>query len=477
MNIAMFFIFLISNLIIVPLCRYSYGKMWEYREGMVLGVHIPATCIHHPEVEELCEKYRRNWTLFHRINLAVGTLSCFLCFVDYIVFIIVWSLWLLEYVCGLEYLIIVPHRRMYRLKVKKGWVDERSKKIVRIDTAVSAASEKMALDWKWHLPVLALTAATVFLVVEGERRFHVSWAEAWPIWLLYGTGVGLCLLFLGMHLAVVRRPNRVYSDHTEINLAANRLMKRSWTEGLVYASWLNGASWLWMAFWYFYCGLDLPGTAYGIYTALLILEAAALLFPLARSVRKRQEVLEADTSACYIDDDEYWKYGWYNNPGDRHLFIQDRFNSMNMSMNYGRPAAKVITAVLAAVVVGIVIWTAVLLADFINVEVLFTQEENTFTFEAAGYDCSFDKEEIRSVTLLEDMPDENFTRTNGGSTEEYNVGHFRGKETGKCMMFLYRGYTPVLEIRLDDMTVFANSQQEETTLQWYEKLAEGAAEE
>ena len=194
-------------------------------------------------------------------------------------------------------------------------------------------------------------------------------------------------------------------------------------------------------------------------------------------MRKRQEVLEADTSACYIDDDEYWKYGWYNNPGDRHLFIQDRFNSMNMSMNYGRPAAKVITAVLAAVVVGIVIWTAVLLADFINVEVLFTQEENTFTFEAAGYDCSFDKEEIRSVTLLEDMPDENFTRTNGGSTEEYNVGHFRGKETGKCMMFLYRGYTPVLEIRLDDMTVFANSQQEETTLQWYEKLAEGAAEE
>ena len=36
-------------------------------------------------------------------------------------------------------------------------------------------------------------------------------------------------------------------------------------------------------------------------------------------MRKRQEVLEADTSACYIDDDEYWKYGWYNNPGDRHL--------------------------------------------------------------------------------------------------------------------------------------------------------------
>ena len=280
MNIAMFFIFLISNLIIVPLCRYSYGKMWEYREGMVLGVHIPATCIHHPEVEELCEKHRRNWTLFHRINLAVGTLSCFLCFVDYIVFIIVWSV-----AAGICVRPGVSDHRPTQKDVpaesKERLVDERSKKIVRIDTAVSAASEKMALDWKWHLPVLALTAATVFLVAEGERSFHVSWAEAWPIWLLYGTGVGLCLLFLGMHLAVVRRPNRVYSDHTEINLAANRLMKRSWTEGFVYASWLNGASWIWMAFWYFRCGPDLSGAVYGIYTALLILEAAALLFPLA----------------------------------------------------------------------------------------------------------------------------------------------------------------------------------------------------
>ena len=45
MKIAMFFIFLVCNLIIVPLCQYSYGKLWEYREGMVLGVHIPATCI------------------------------------------------------------------------------------------------------------------------------------------------------------------------------------------------------------------------------------------------------------------------------------------------------------------------------------------------------------------------------------------------------------------------------------------------
>ena len=144
---------------------------------------------------------------------------------------------------------------------------------------------------------------------------------------------------------------------------------------------------------------------------------------------------------------------------------------MNMSMNYGRPAAKVITGVLAAVILGGMVWTAVLLSDFVNVEVVFTQEGDTFTFEAAGYDCSFGRDEIQSVELLDSMPEEHFTRTNGGSTEEYQVGHFRGKETGRCMMFLYTGCEPILEIQLDDMTVFVNSRQEETTLSWYGELA------
>ena len=42
MDVALFFVFLICDLIIVPICWFSYGKQGEYREGMVMGVHIPA---------------------------------------------------------------------------------------------------------------------------------------------------------------------------------------------------------------------------------------------------------------------------------------------------------------------------------------------------------------------------------------------------------------------------------------------------
>ena len=41
------------------------------------------------------------------------------------------------------------------------------------------------------------------------------------------------------------------------------------------------------------------------------------------------------------------------------------------------------------------------------------------------------------------------------------------------MMFLYKGYSPILEIRLEDgMTVYINSREEKKTEEWYEMAAD-----
>ena len=105
-------------------------------------------------------------------------------------------------------------------------------------------------------------------------------------------------------------------------------------------------------------------------------------------------------------------------------------------------------------------------------EILFQEEGEVYRFEAAGYEYEFSGNDIQSVKLIDELPDERFTRTNGGSTEKVNIGHFRGRETGKCMMFLYNDCTPVLEIRLDDMTVFANSRDPQETERWLDMLSE-----
>ena len=474
MEITMFIIFVLCDLLIVPICWFSFGKtMGEYKEGMVLGVHIPPECVHHPDVSSLSGKTQKSWAIFQKINFAASILICFLCFWDFLIFLGVWLIWIVEYVAGLYYLIIIPHRKMYRLKLENGWVDY-SRKMIRIDTSVSAVSEKLALSWKWHLPILFLTAATAFLVSAAEQKYDMFPSEMTLLWTLYGSGVGVCLMFLALHIGIMRIANRVYSENSEINLAANRVTKRGWTEGLTYASWINGAAWILLSICYYFIGPDIPVWLYGGYTILITGAAAALLISIGVSVGKRRKILESNREPYYTDDDEYWKYGWYNNPDDRHILVQDRFNSMNYAFNYGRPGVKVgvgiLWGVLGVITIGVIIWVCLLMDSFDKAEVIFTENHGIFSFEAAGYDSEFNIDEIVSVSLIDELPDEDYIRTNGGSTDKVNIGHFRGKETGKCMMFLFKGYTPILKIQLDNLTIYANSKDPTETESWYETM-------
>ena len=66
MDVALFFVFLICDLIIVPICWFSYGNQSEYREGMVMGVHIPARAVEDPEVKKSAERFRSIGIVFIR---------------------------------------------------------------------------------------------------------------------------------------------------------------------------------------------------------------------------------------------------------------------------------------------------------------------------------------------------------------------------------------------------------------------------
>ena len=82
----------------VPICWFSFGKQSEYREGMLLGVHIPSDCIGDPEVSAICTGQEKDWKRFQRINLVISILVCFLSLGDFFIFIVVWTIWLAEYI-------------------------------------------------------------------------------------------------------------------------------------------------------------------------------------------------------------------------------------------------------------------------------------------------------------------------------------------------------------------------------------------
>ncbi|MFR4459619.1 MAG: hypothetical protein ACLT5U_17145 [Mediterraneibacter gnavus] len=59
----------------------------------------------------------------------------------------------------------------------------------------------------------------------------------------------------------------------------------------------------------------------------VIFSMAGGLFILAAilwMMKKRQELLKTEEPLSYVDDDIYWKNGWYNNPRDRRWVVPEQ---------------------------------------------------------------------------------------------------------------------------------------------------------
>ena len=99
-----------------------------------------------------------------------------------------------------------------------------------------------------------------------------------------------------------------------------------------------------------------------------------------------------------------------------------------------------------------------------------TIKEDQVTISYSFYDCSFSADEVRSVELIPELPEDDFDRENGGDTDTVLVGYFEGDKTGDTMMFLLKEETPLIRIELRDQTVFLNSSSDTQTEKWYEDL-------
>lgn len=171
-----------------------------------------------------------------------------------------------------------------------------------------------------------------------------------------------------------------------------------------------------------------------------------------------------------MDDDYYWRNGWYNNPVDPRLIVPDRFCGTNFTTNMGRPAGKILTAGLAVVVAGLLIWMCGLFLrmDFVPVQMSIDGTQVSIT---SGYtDTSFSTDEILDLQLLDSLPDDSFVRSNGSADGHQLLGVFRGKKTGPCRMYVELDESPVLSIQTDEYTVFLTAPTKIQAENWYQEL-------
>lgn len=214
------------------------------------------------------------------------------------------------------------------------------------------------------------------------------------------------LFFFGFHWWIERRPTVVYSKNSQVNMVLNQLTKRMWTICLLACAVVNTAAWLYMSI----CMIKnqwLTSADFCIYILLQIIASAVLMGGLCWLLQKKKEVMSVNTEMIETDDDVYWKNGWYSNPHDKRLFVQDRMCGMNYSMNMAKTSAKIFTAVISAVLIGCAVWIAAILVEFATTEVTVEMKNGIMDIRAAYYDYQIKTEDILAVKMIEEMPEDN----------------------------------------------------------------------
>ena len=460
----MFWIFIFVDLFTMGIIYAVYGGKRTYSEGMLMGVHMPESAAKSGEVTSLMDQYRRRTKQFYLWNGIVGAAVCLLNFWYISVFIIVWSLWLLEMCGGAVILVYRTHRKLYDLKVERGWVGSGNSRILAVDTKTSAQSGKMGLTPWWHV----LSAGLILLpcILPGVREYL---RESEDGWILLACSLAVSLAFGLIHIMIRRMRNKVYSEDSEMNLKVNLMQKNVWSWTLVGCSLANACAYLfvaghmdadqWISTW--------------VYVVYIILESVPVVFFIAGMMYvqyKRRELLAFNESPLYIDDDVYWKNGWYSNPHDKRLIVQDWVCSWNYTTNMARPAGKICLVLGILVTIGCIGLAGGMLLrfEFTPIEVAVTQDRVEIT---SGYsDETIWYDEIQDIRLLEELPEDDYKKIEGGDTKDMLTGKFRGRETGKCLLYIYIKSTPVLEIRTADGPVYVNSRTGGETEEWYDQI-------
>lgn len=183
---------------------------------------------------------------------------------------------------------------------------------------------------------------------------------------------------------------------------------------------------------------------------------------------RREILLKKAAGPIYVDEDEYWINGYYDNPLDKRKSVQKRFGfgtTANMAYKKNRLISYGAIVFMIVLVGGI----AALFVRMDFTTFRMTISDRVISIDAPVYDYQFKTEDIIDVSITEVLSEQGW-RTNGAATSTYYLGNFNFDEYGSSKVFLYFKHPPYIVIRLKDKTVLFNTKSEEDTTEYYRQL-------
>lgn len=452
------------KLFLLGICLFVALVIWitftltscKVNRNRLLGVTLPLEAQQLPEVTDIVTRFQRALRLcFPLLMLAALPMLLLPERLPSTYLIYLWCWVLLTSLLG-ERLYRRYNRELYSLKRQRGWLTGRQR-IITVDTQVSCLKKTMPVSRWWFLPSVAIAVLSpVFAILSNPEFSYYGWGGSWiPMMLTLA-----CVL---MHHISATRPVRVYSKNSEINRACNFLYQRSWSICWVVCSLLEsiGGSLLFVLL------LLYPDGSAEVWTLSLSLSLlstvsvfVALMYTYDHIRRGQNRLLDSQDTPVYIDEDEYWISGFYNNPNDRHVMVEKR-DGTGFTFNLGTFWGKAVAYGTFLLVAGILIFSSVFLLLIDGSSFTLAVEGDSATISAPLYGTSFSLDQVEEVTVLDDLPEHH--RTNGASTSAYDLGHYYVSGYGACTLFIHKNNPPYLVIRLPGNPLLLNGETPEQT--------------
>ena len=447
--IIIWFVIMFPCLVLVAVLLTNEAKP---KKNIILGVTLPLPAQSDARVTEIVRRFKRNVRISCGVSAAVLAAMALLDVGQFMM----WSIALLIAALFVPYFFYVrANRRLAALKKAEGWSVPYTGAVV-VD--LKAAAEPMpALKRRAFLPPIIIALVPLIIALfsgdEGARYGAV---------IMFGATALIGLLCMFLYPLILRQRGDVAGPDSGKNAALTRVRRYNWGKMLLVTSYLTAIFML--GYWLLQESVLWTMVLTVAYMFVLVGFCLATEF----SVRRVQERLTRDEPGC-VDEDDLWVWGmFYNNPNDRHLFVNDRTGS-GMGVNIGRPAGKAFMAVTAAMLAGLIVVCVALALGFSSpFEANIEGDTLYFSHGMEKYEIAL--EDVTELELIYELP--RARRIAGTGLPNLLEGRFSVEGYENVRISLNPEQPPYIAVETEDMTrIFALNAPEETE-EFYDEILE-----
>ncbi len=421
------------------------------KNNVILNTTLPRDVHKDPRVLEIIKEFKKTNLLIFLASLVPTPIILLIQKPSFMILFL--CVWLTAVFLVNNWVIRIYSGKVSALKRENQWFVGNTHTIT-VDLEVTRAKARMAVSKLWFLPSLTVALILLILGLVSEEVYFFPGVAA-----VFGV-----ITYYFLYTLTTRERARAYSEDTEINMAVTRTSIRFWSICWTALAALDVVFMIIML-----VATRTHNETLGIIGIVsMVFASLAAIFLTHSKIRSCQDLLLAGSkSSICVDEDYYWRGGFYNNPSDSRTLVDKRIG-IGQTINVGTRKGKM---AYYSLIIGLPVFLLTLFLLFLGMDTAkfeLTISDNQVEIISPMYGYEFPLSDIQSITTVDTVP--SGSRTNGAATSEYRLGNFSLKGYGRSKLYVYNNQPQYIVLELPDLYIFFSAKTPEQTQEYYELL-------